>query len=149
VPPTSHPHINLPPCLERIQQHADYVNELLQEDKFNLTPTNTFCSTGARALSQGPRRAKHFCRSDCVRVFAGKTQPRNFADHSNVFAPAQIRHAEITATLGAATMRWNLRMATNWDSTDVLQAYLKRAGACLRPHSDYFNPSTRRIFPSA
>ena len=56
-------------------------------------------------------------------------------------------HADIADTL-ARHYRWNFHMATNWDSTDVLQAYLKRSRTPTIRTRIISTPSTRRIFPS-
>ncbi len=45
---------------------------------------------------------------------------------------------DIADTL-ARHYRWNFHMATNWDSTDVLQAYLEALAHAYDPHSDYLN----------
>jgi carboxyl-terminal processing protease len=52
---------------------------------------------------------------------------------------------EIASTL-ARHYRWNLRMVTNWDSTDVLQAYLNALAHAYDPHSDYFNTEHAQDF---
>src|SRR5208282_3755360 len=45
---------------------------------------------------------------------------------------------EITSTL-ANHYRWRLQMVTNWDSDNVLQAYLNALMHAYDPHSDYLN----------
>jgi len=43
---------------------------------------------------------------------------------------------------------WTLHMLTNWDSDNILSAYLNAPGSCLRSHSDYLNNEAARHFPS-
>ena len=52
---------------------------------------------------------------------------------------------EITETL-ARHYRWNLHMATNWDSDNVLQAYLNALAHAYDPHSDYLNTEHAQDF---
>src|SRR5208282_5622076 len=52
---------------------------------------------------------------------------------------------EIAATL-ARHYRWSLHLATNWDNTDVLQAYLNALAHAYDPHSDYFNTEHAQDF---
>jgi carboxyl-terminal processing protease len=42
--------------------------------------------------------------------------------------------------------RWNFHYYTNWDSTDVLQAYLEALAHAYDPHSDYFNTEHAQDF---
>ena len=53
--------------------------------------------------------------------------------------------ADIASTL-ARHYRWNLHYYTNWDSTDVLQAYLEALAHAYDPHSDYFNTEHAQDF---
>jgi carboxyl-terminal processing protease len=52
---------------------------------------------------------------------------------------------EIADTL-ARHYRWNFHMATNWDGTDVLQAYLEALAHAYDPHSDYLNDQHAQDF---
>ena len=57
----------------------------------------------------------------------------------------QTTPTDIAATL-ARHYRWNYHMATNWDSTDVLQAYLEALAHAYDPHSDYLNMAHAQDF---
>ncbi len=66
--------------------------------------------------------------------------------NSNVILPLSKSATEEIADTLARHYRWNLRMVTNWDSTDVLQAYLNALAHAYDPHSDYFNTEHAQDF---
>jgi carboxyl-terminal processing protease len=134
--------------LERIQQHADHVNELLKEDKFKFNTDEHFLLDRRHApYPKDLDEAKHFWSQRLRYEYLQEKLSREISPtNSNVILPLpKSATAEITATL-ARHYRWNLRMATNWDSTDVLQAYLNALAHAYDPHSDYFNPEHAQDF---
>jgi carboxyl-terminal processing protease len=134
--------------LERIRQHADYVNVLLSQNKFKF-------NTGEHILLD--RREAPFPRDlDEARQLwslrlrfeylqeklTRETSPTN----SNVVLPlSKTAATDISETL-ARHYRWNLHKATNWNNTDVLQAYLDALAHAYDPHSDYLNPEHAQDF---
>ena len=135
--------------LERLKQRTAYEDKLLKRGEFPWM---------ARAYSPGPaqspvseksgRGAAPLAATADLRLPAGNTQPRNFADQQRGgSAVAQIRPAEITAKL-TRHYHWILRVFTNWDSSDILQTYLNALAHAYDPHSDYLNSVMPRIFPS-
>jgi hypothetical protein len=68
--------------LERIQQHADCVNELLQEDRFKFnTDEHILLDRRHAPYPKDLGEAKQlWSQRVALRIFAGKTQPRDFAD---------------------------------------------------------------------
>ena len=66
--------------------------------------------------------------------------------NSNVILPlTKTNYTDITDTL-ARLYRWNFHMATNYDSTDVLQLYLEALTHAYDPHSDYQNDAHAQDF---
>jgi carboxyl-terminal processing protease len=134
--------------LERIQQHANYVNELLKEDKFKFTTDEHVLLDRRHApypkdLDEAKQLWSQRLRFEYLQEkLSREISPTN----SDVILPLPKSAAvEITATL-ARHYRWNLRVVTNWDGTDVLQAYLNALAHAYDPHSDYFNPEHAQDF---
>jgi carboxyl-terminal processing protease len=134
--------------LERIQQHANYVNELLKEDKFKFTTDEHVLLDRRHApypkdLDEAKQLWSQRLRFEYLQEkLSREISPTN----SDVILPLPKSAAvEIAATL-ARHYRWNLRVVTNWDGTDVLQAYLNALAHAYDPHSDYFNPEHAQDF---
>jgi carboxyl-terminal processing protease len=134
--------------LERIQQHTDYVNDLLREDKFKFN-TEEHIQLDRRHASY-PRDL-----ADARQLWAQRLRYEYLQEklsreisptNSSVILPlTKSATTEISDTL-ARHYRWNLHMATNWNSTDVLQAYLNALAHSYDPHSDYFNTEHAQDF---
>ena len=134
--------------LERIQQHADYVNELLKEDKFKFNTDEHILLDRRRApYPKDLDEAKHLWSQRLRFEYLQEKLSREISPtNSAVILPLpKSATAEIAATL-ARHYRWNLHMMTNWDGTDVLQAYLNALAHAYDPHSDYFNPEHAQDF---
>ena len=134
--------------LERVQQHADYVNELLQEDKFKFNTDEHILLDRRHApypkdLDEAKKLWSQRLRFEYLQEkLSREISPTN----SNVILPLpKSATDEIAATL-ARHYRWNLHMATNRDSTDILQTYLNALAHAYDPHSDYFNPEHAQDF---
>jgi len=127
--------------LERIQQHADYVNELVKEDKFKFnTDENILLDRRHAPYPMDLDEARQLWSQELRYEYLQEKLSREISPtNSNVILPlSKSATDEMAATL-ARHYRWYLRMATNWDSTDVLQAYLNALAHAYDPHSDYFN----------
>jgi carboxyl-terminal processing protease len=127
--------------LERIRQHAEYVNELLSQNKFKFNSNEHILLD--RRQAPFPRNLDEARQLWSLRLryeylqekLSRETSPTN----SKVVLPlSKAALAEISDTL-ARHYRWNLRKATNWNNTDVLQAYLDGLAHAYDPHSDYLN----------
>jgi len=134
--------------LERIQQHADYVNELLSQNKFKFNTSEHIQidrrhAPYPRDLAEARQLWSQRLRYEYLQEkLSREISPTN----SNVILPLpKSATAEISDTL-ARHCRWNLHMATNWNSTDVLQAYLNALTHAYDPHSDYFNTQHAQDF---
>jgi len=134
--------------LERIQQHADYVNELLKEDKFKFnTDEHILLDRRHAPYPKDLDEAKQLWSQRLRFEYLQEKLSREISPtNSNVILPLpKSATEEIAATL-ARHYRWNLHMAMNWDSTEVLQAYLNALAHAYDPHSDYFNPEHAQDF---
>jgi len=134
--------------LERIQQHADYVNRLLQEDKFKFNTDENILldrrhAPYPRDLAEAEQLWSQRLRFEYLQEkLSREISPTN----SKVVLPlSKPAAAEICQTL-ERHYRWNLHMTTNWDSTDVLQMYLNALAHAYDPHSDYLNTEHAQDF---
>jgi carboxyl-terminal processing protease len=134
--------------LERIQQRADYVNELLKENKFKFnTDQHILLDRRHAPYPKDLDEAKQLWSQRLRYEYLQEKLSREISPtNSDVILPLpKSATAEIPATL-ARHYRWNLHMMTNWDGTDILQAYLNALAHAYDPHSDYFNPEHAQDF---
>ncbi|MGO9587332.1 MAG: carboxy terminal-processing peptidase [Limisphaerales bacterium] len=134
--------------LERIQQHADCVNELLQEDRFKFnTDEHILLDRRHAPYPRDLGEAKQLWSQRLRYEYLQEKLSREISPtNSSVILPlSKSATAEITGTL-ARHYRWNLHVATNLDSTDVLQLYLNALAHAFDPHSDYFNTEHAQDF---
>jgi carboxyl-terminal processing protease len=134
--------------LERIQQHSDHVNELLKEDKFKFnTDEHILLDRRHAPYPKDLDEAKQLWSQRLRYEYLQEKLSREISPtNSALILPLpKSAMAEITGTL-ARHYRWNLHMATNRDSTDVLQTYLNALAHAYDPHSDYFNPEHAQDF---
>jgi carboxyl-terminal processing protease len=134
--------------LERFQQHAAYVDELLKQDKFKFNaderiqldrrhepfPTNL---TGAQALWR-----QHLRYDYLQEKLADEISETN--DTFTVRLPEGAA-TNIIATL-ARHNRWSLHMMTNLDSSRILSIYLNALAHAYDPHSDYLSAQHAQDF---
>jgi carboxyl-terminal processing protease len=134
--------------LERIQQHADCVNELLQADRFKFNTDEHILLDRRRApYPKDLAEAKQLWSQRLRYEYLQEKLSREISPTNNhvILTLPKSATAEITGTL-ARHYRWNLHMAANLDSTDVLQAYLNALAHAYDPHSDYFNTEHAQAF---
>ncbi|MFZ0828398.1 MAG: carboxy terminal-processing peptidase [Verrucomicrobiia bacterium] len=134
--------------LDRIRQHDDYVNELLREDKFKFNSDEHILLDRRHApypkdLNEARQLWSEWLHYEYLQEkLSREISPTN----SNGVLPLPKSASEEMAATLARHYRWYLRMATNWDSTDVLQAYLNALAHAYDPHSDYFNTEHAQDF---
>ena len=134
--------------LERLAQHNAYVEELLKQDKFKFTGDDRI--TIDRRHAPYPRdldEAKKLWRDQLRYQYLQEKLSREISPtNSDVLIPlTKSNLTEINDTF-ARHYRWNFHMVTNWDSTDVLQAYLNALAHAYDPHTDYFNTQHAQDF---
>ena len=120
--------------LERIQQHADYVNELLKEDKFKFnTDEHILLDRRHAPYPKDLDEAKQLWSQRLRYEYLQEKLSREISPtNSDVILPLpKSATAEITDTL-ARHYRWNLHMATNLGQHGRFAGVSQRAGARLR-----------------
>ena len=134
--------------LERIQQHADYVNELLKEDKFKFNTDERILLDRRHApYPKDLDEAKLLWLQRLRYEYLEERLSREISPtNSTVILPLPKSASTDIADTLARHYRWNLHRATNWDGTDILQAYLNALAHAYDPHSDYFNPEHAQDF---
>lgn len=134
--------------LERYQQHVEYVNALLKKNKFKFTADDQYLLDRRKAAYPTDLDAAHLLWRDRLRYeyLQQKLSREISPTNSEILLPlTKSNLLDITQTL-ERHYRWSLHMATNWDSTDVLQAYLEGLAHAYGPHSDYFNTEHAQDF---
>ncbi len=133
---------------ERFQQHAAYVDGLLKQDKFKFTADDQYLIDRRNApYPKDLPAAQHLWRDRLRYEYLQEKLSREMSPtNSDLILPlTRSNLTEINDAL-ARHNRWNLHMATNWDSTDVLQAYLEGLAHAYDPHSDYLNTEHAQDF---
>jgi carboxyl-terminal processing protease len=133
---------------ERLEQHTAYVDDLLKEDKFKFTGNDSYLFD--RRHSPFPKdldEAKELWRERLRYEYLQEKLSRELSPtNSEIVLPlSKSDDVEIREKL-ARHYDWNLHMATNWDSTDVLQYYLEALAHAYDPHSDYLNNAHAQDF---
>jgi carboxyl-terminal processing protease len=134
--------------LERIQQHADCVNELLQENRFKFnTDEHILLDRRHAPYPKDLGEAKQLWSQRLRYEYLQEKLSREISPTNNnvILTLPKSATAEITGTL-ARHYRWNLHMVTNLDSPGILQAYLNALAHAYDPHSDYLNTEHAQDF---
>ena len=133
--------------LERFGQHEAYVEDLLKQDKFKFTGDERILIDRRHApYPKDLDEAKKLWRDQVRYQYLQEKLSRELtATNDAVLALPKSASTNIAATL-AKHYRWNYHMVTNWDSTDVLQAYLNGLAHAYDPHTDYFNTQHAQDF---
>jgi len=127
--------------VERFEQHVAYVDEVLQQDKFKFNTDERILLDRSHApypkdLDEARQLWRQRLRYEYLQEkLSREISPTN--DNVILNLPKSATD-EITDTL-AKHYRWNLQMVTNWDSDNILQAYLNALTHAYDPHSDYLN----------
>jgi carboxyl-terminal processing protease len=134
--------------LRRFQQHAAFVDDLLKQNKFKFTSDDQYLVDRRNApYPKDQSAAEHLWRDRLRYEYLQEKLSREMSPtNSETLLPlTKSNLMEITDAL-ARHNRWNLHMVTNWDSTDVLQAYLEALAHAYDPHSDYLNTEHAQDF---
>jgi carboxyl-terminal processing protease len=127
--------------LERFGQHTAYVDDLLRQDKFKFNTDENFLLDRRHApYPKTLDEAKQLWRQQLRYEYLQEKLSREISPtNSVILSPLnKTNFTEITDTL-ARRYNWTLHMVTNWDSDNVLQAYLEALTHAYDPHSDYLN----------
>jgi len=133
--------------IERLQQHDDYVNELLKQDKFKFTGSDRIMFDRRHAsYPKDLDEAKELWRQQLRQQYLQEKLNREISPTNDTVLTLPKNAAADIADSLARHYRWNFHMATNWDGTDVLQAYLEALAHAYDPHSDYLNNAHAQDF---
>ncbi len=126
---------------ERYQQHVSYVDGMLAHEKFKFNADDKILvDRRHEPFSKNMDELHQLWRQRLRYEFLQEKLTREIAETNGNFTvklPADAT-TNITATL-ARHYRWTLRMMTNWDSENVLQAYLHCLAIAYDPHSEYYS----------
>jgi carboxyl-terminal processing protease len=127
--------------VERFEQHAAYVDELLQQDKFKFDADEHILLDRSHApYPKDLDEARQLWRQHLRYEYLQEKLSREISPTNDTVVMNLPKSAieEITNSL-AKHYRWNQQMVTNWDSDTVLQTYLNALAHAYDPHSDYLN----------
>jgi len=126
---------------ERFQQHTEYADGLLRQDRFKFNPEDKIQIDRRHApFPPDLAAAEQLWREQVRFEYLQDKLSREISETNGVFTiklPADAA-TNITATL-ARHYNWNLHLMTNQDSGSVLQVYLNALAHAYDPHSDYFS----------
>ncbi|HXI73750.1 MAG TPA: carboxy terminal-processing peptidase [Verrucomicrobiae bacterium] len=134
--------------LERLREHNAYVEEQLKQDKFKFTGDDRIQIDRRQApYPKDLDEAKKLWRDQLRYQYLQEKLAREISPtNSNILMPLTKSNLTGIAETLAKHYRWNFHMATNWDSTDVLQAYLNGLAHAYDPHTDYLNNAHAQDF---
>lgn len=127
---------------ERFQQHCAYVKYLLAQDHFKFNTDEKIAVDRRQApFPADLEQAKALWDQQLRYEYLQEKLSREVVTTNDQFEvkrlPAKAAK-EIAETL-ERHYRWALHMTTNWDSDNILQAYLEALAHAYDPHSDYFS----------
>jgi carboxyl-terminal processing protease len=134
--------------LERLGQHEAYVEELLKQDKFKFTGSDRILIDRRHApYPKDLDEAQKLWRDQLRYQYLQEKLSRELSATNNsiVLSLTKSNLTDINETF-LRHLRSNYHMSTNWDSTDVLQAYLNGLSHAYDPHTDYFNTAHAQDF---
>ena len=127
--------------LQRLQQRVAYADRLLKQDEFKFNTSDRILLDRSKApYPKDLAEARRLWKQELLyRYLQEKISREVSPTNSNVILPLpQSAPAEIAEKL-ARHYHWILRVFTNWDSSDILQAYLNALTHAYDPHSDYLD----------
>ena len=134
--------------LMRYQEHIEYVNQLLKEDRLNLTTAERFqIDRRHEPYPKDLDEARQLWRRELSYEFLqGKLDGEFSRTNGGALVPlSKTARAEIIKDL-TKRYNWQLRMFTNSDGGNVLQYYLDSLTHAYDPHSDYMNTEGAQTF---
>lgn len=134
--------------LKRLNQRVAYVDKLLKQDKFKFNSRQRILLDRSKApYPKDLNEAQHLWHQRLDYDYLQEVISRRISTTNGVAIVPLPKSApdEISRKL-ARHYRWLLRMYTDWDSSDVLSAYLNALTHAYDPHSDYLNTSHAQDF---
>lgn len=132
---------------QRIQQHADYVRDLLKENHFKFTSDDRILLDRRHSpLPKTLDELKDLWRQRLRYEYLQEKLGMEISTTNDTLIPLpKTAPSEIAEKL-QRRYDWNLRMATNADSDTILQTYLNALTHAYDPHSDYLNNAHAQDF---
>jgi carboxyl-terminal processing protease len=127
--------------LERLKQRVAYEDKLLKRDRLALdTHQNVLLDRRDAPYPKNLAEARQLWQQRLIYEYLQEVLARRISlTNSDVVLPLpKTAPKEITDKL-ARHYHWQLRLFTDWDSSDVLQTYLNALTHAYDPHSDYLN----------
>jgi carboxyl-terminal processing protease len=127
--------------LERLKQRTAYEDKLLKRGEFPLDGQERILLDRRKApYPKNLAEARRLWQQRLIYDYLQEVLSREISPTNNgvVLPLPKSAPGEITAKL-TRHYHWLLRLFTNWDSSDVLQAYLNALAHAYDPHSDYLN----------
>lgn len=139
--------------LQRLEEHDAYAQSLIKQDRFKFNTDDWIALD--RRHSPFPKNMeeaeKLWAQQLKFEYLQDKLTKELVGPNGQVLTNGQVTKltkAQTTTILDGLSHHydWNLHNYTNWDGTDVLQAYLNGLTHAYDPHSDYFNPEHAQDF---
>ena len=127
--------------LERMKQRTAYEDKLLKRGQFPLDGHQRILLDRRKApYPKNLAEARRLWQERLLYDYLQEVLSREISPTNNgvILSLPKSAPAEITAKL-SRHYHWLLRLFVNWDSSDVLQAYLNALAHAYDPHSDYLN----------
>jgi len=134
--------------LERLKQRVAYGDKLLKRGRFALdTHQRLLQDRRKAAYPKNLVEARQLWQQRLLYEYLQEVLSREISPtNSGVILPLSNSAPQEIADKLTRHYHWLLRMSTNWDNGDVLQAYLEALTHAYDPHSDYFNVSHAQDF---
>jgi carboxyl-terminal processing protease len=133
---------------ERLAQHTAYDDALLKQNHFNFdTDERVMIDRHDAPWPKTLADAQNLWRQELMLDFLQERLGREISTTNNaeILPLPKDADAEIADKL-SHHYDWVLRMTTNWDSDNILQAYLDALTHAYDPHSDYMNNENAQSF---
>ena len=132
--------------LERVNQRVAYMDKLLKHDKVKLNTHQRILLDRRKApYPKNPAEARDLWRQRLVYDYLQEVLTREIGTNGETVPLPKDASKEITKKL-ERHYHWVQRQYANWDSTDLLEAYMNALTHAYDPHSDYFNTSHAQDF---
>ncbi|HLX94839.1 MAG TPA: carboxy terminal-processing peptidase [Verrucomicrobiae bacterium] len=134
--------------LERLNQRVAYEDKLLKHDRFSLTThQNVLLDRHESPYPKNLSEARQLWQQRLVYDYLQEVLGRRISPtNSGVILPLPKSAPQEIADKLTRHYHWLLRVFANWDSSDVLQAYLNALTHAYDPHTDYLNTSHAQDF---
>ncbi len=134
--------------LERLKQRVAYMDPILKHDEFQFyTRDHILLDRRKAPYPKNLTEAQNLWRQQLLYDYLQEKLSREVSPtNSNaIVSLPKSAPAEIAEKL-ARHYHWILRIFTNWNGSDILQAYLNALTHAYDPHSDYLNTSHAQDF---